>query len=214
MKPLQKIRKVLNRPIRLLPAFVFTAAVFITGLVMSGAFASYVQYTNRLEFCLSCHEMESTVWQEYKESPHFQTKAGVRPSCADCHVPYKNWIKMVVHKIGASKELYGHFITGSINTKEKFEAKRLELAKTVWARMEANDSENCRNCHKTEAWNLDLQKPRARGQHEEAALSGETCIDCHKGIAHKPVHEELEEEEFVGLEEEEEFEPFDPDGSG
>ncbi len=115
MKPLQKIRKVLNRPIRLLPAFVFTAAVFIAGMVMSGAFASYVQYTNTLDFCLSCHEMESTVWQEFKESPHYQTKAGVRPSCADCHVPYKNWIKMVVHKIGASKELYGHFITGSID---------------------------------------------------------------------------------------------------
>ncbi len=213
MNPLNKIRKILNRPIGLFAAAVFSATLVLTGVIMSGAFASYVQYTNTLEFCLSCHEMESTVWQEYKESPHYQTKAGVRPSCADCHVPYKNWMKMVWHKVGASKELYGHFITGTIDTKEKFEAKRLELAKIVWARMEANDSENCRNCHNTDAWNLALQKPRARGQHEEAVLNGETCIDCHKGIAHKPVHKELEEEEFVGLEEEEEFEPLDPDGS-
>ena len=39
------------------------------------------------------------------------------------------------------------------------------------------------------------QKPRARTQHESAAKEGETCIDCHKGIAHKPVHKQLEDTE-------------------
>ncbi|MFQ5562246.1 MAG: NapC/NirT family cytochrome c [Parvularculaceae bacterium] len=93
-----------------------------------------------------------------------------------------------------------------MNTKEKFEAKRLELAKNVWAEMKANDSENCRSCHHVDNWDLSLQKTRARGQHEEMAETGETCIDCHKGIAHKAVHEDLEEEDSFSLEDEDD--PF------
>lgn len=185
------------------PIVLFGAGFMALGFVFSGAFASFVQYSNTMDFCLSCHEMESTVYQEYKKSPHFQTKAGVRPSCADCHVPHNEWMRMVLYKVGATRELIFHFV-GTIDTTEKFEAKRLELAEHVWARLKANDSASCRGCHKVQAWNLNLQTPRARGQHEDAAMSGETCIDCHKGIAHKPVHEALEEEE-----EEEEFEdPF------
>lgn len=202
MGTLQKLREKLGGPKTALQVIVLAGVFFLAGLAASGAFASFTQYSNTMEFCLSCHEMESTVYQEYKKSPHFQTKAGVRPSCADCHVPYKSWMRMVWHKVGATQELFYHF-TGELDTPEKFEAKRLELAQTVWDRMKADDSENCRNCHKTEAWNLDLQKPRARGQHEEAEITGETCIECHKGIAHKPIHKELEAEE------EEEFEdPF------
>jgi hypothetical protein len=46
-------------------------------------------------------------------------------------------------------DLWGHYITGSIDTKEKFEAKRYELAKRVWTYMKANDSRECRHCHTT-----------------------------------------------------------------
>ena len=30
-----------------------------------------------------------------------------------------------------------------------------------------------------------LQEPRASRTHEEALSAGKTCIDCHRGIAHK-----------------------------
>jgi cytochrome c-type protein NapC len=30
-----------------------------------------------------------------------------------------------------------------------------------------------------------LQEPRASRTHEEALNAGKTCIDCHRGIAHK-----------------------------
>jgi cytochrome c-type protein NapC len=30
-----------------------------------------------------------------------------------------------------------------------------------------------------------MQKQRARKQHQNAQTDGSTCIDCHKGIAHK-----------------------------
>ena len=194
------LKKILKGEKGILATLTLFAATLFAVLVFVGGFASFVQYSNTMEFCISCHEMESTVYQEYKESRHFQTRTGARPTCANCHVPHDNWMKMVTFKVMATKELFLH-VTGALDTKEKFEAKRLELAETVWARMEANDSANCRACHKVAAWDLALQTPRARGQHESAETNGETCIDCHKGIAHKSIHEELEEEE--------EFEPFE-----
>ena len=133
----------------------------ILGLVASGAFASFVQYTNTMEFCISCHEMESTVYEEFKKSPHFRSPSGVRPKCSNCHVPHDNWPLTVWFKVKATKELYYH-LTGAVDTAEKFEAKRLELAEDVWALMKATDSRECRSCHKVEAWDLEKQRPRAR----------------------------------------------------
>lgn len=181
----------------LLPALI----IFGAGVIFSGAFASFVQYTNTMDFCISCHEMRDTVYQEYKKSPHYVTRSGIRPSCADCHVPSDNWISTVSHKVVATKELVLH-LAGYVDTPEKFEAVRPELAKRIWAKMKANDSATCRTCHHTDNWDLSLHRPRARAQHEDMKKSGETCIDCHKGIAHKPVQEEApapsaEEESFT-----------------
>ena len=50
--------------------------------------------------------------------------------------------------------------------------------------MKANNSLECRNCHSLASMASDKQKQRARKQHELAARDGDTCIDCHKGIAH------------------------------
>jgi cytochrome c-type protein NapC len=57
--------------------------------------------------------------------------------------------------------------------------------------MKANDSANCRTCHDWNAMALSAQKPRAQRAHEKARKSDgkETCIDCHKGIAHKEPEE-------------------------
>lgn len=166
----------------------------VIGVVFSGAFASFVQYSNTMEFCISCHSMRATVYEEFKETSHYSNASGVRAVCADCHVPHHNWPATVVKKIKATKELFYH-VTGILDTPEELEANRLELAEAVWARMEANDSRECRNCHRRDAMALDSQKKRARVKHEEGDKNGQTCIDCHKGIAHKPVHEELEKEE-------------------
>jgi cytochrome c-type protein NapC len=79
-----------------------------------------------------------------------------------------------------------------VDTLEKFEAKRLELAQHEWTRLKKNDSLECRNCHSYAGMKTDVQKDRARKLHELGQKKGETCIDCHKGIAHKPVHKQLE----------------------
>ncbi|BAN34217.1 periplasmic nitrate/nitrite reductase c-type cytochrome, NapC/NirT family [Sulfuricella denitrificans skB26] len=157
---------------------------FVAGIIFWGGFNTAMEATNTLEFCLSCHEMKNTVYQEYKTTIHASNRTGVRAVCSDCHVP-RDWIHKMQRKIQASGEVWGK-LTGSIDTKEKFEAKRLELAKHEWARMKNSDSRECRNCHSYAAMNMEVQDKTAKKRHAQAAEpgSGKTCIDCHKGIAH------------------------------
>lgn len=155
----------------------------IGGVVFWGGFNTFMEYTNTLRFCVSCHEMDQLVYQEYKKTIHYTNRTGVRVICSDCHVP-KEWMPKLIRKIQATNELF-HKILGSIDTPEKFEAKRLEMAEHVWASMEATDSRECRNCHSFEAMDFGKQRRRVRKIHPEAMREGKTCIDCHKGIAHK-----------------------------
>ncbi len=179
--------------IRILGATLIGAAIlFVGGIVFWGAFNTGMEATNTLEFCTSCHEMRDNVFQEYKKTIHYTNRSGVRAACPDCHVP-KDWTHKIIRKIQASNELY-HKVLGTVDTPEKFDAHRLEMAKREWARMKATDSRECRNCHAFDQMDPEKQKQRARKQHENAQEDGMTCIDCHKGIAHKPVHQGLEEE--------------------
>ena len=161
------------------------SAIFfiIIGIIFWGGFNTAMDATNKEEFCISCHEMEDNVFEEYKKTIHYANRSGVRATCPDCHVP-KEWTHKMVRKIQASKEIL-HKLLGSIDTPEKFDEKRLQLAKNEWKRMKATDSRECRNCHDFESMAVAYQKPRARKQHENALKVGNTCIDCHKGIAHE-----------------------------
>jgi len=155
----------------------------VAGIIFWGGFNTFMEQTNTLGFCVSCHEMRDTVYQEYKQSIHYQNPSGVRAICADCHVP-KDWTAKLVRKIKASNELY-HKIAGTIDTPEKFEAKRLELAEHVWAEMIANNSRECRNCHSYDAMHFEKQRKRSAEKMRVAFEEGKTCIECHKFIAHK-----------------------------
>jgi len=157
---------------------------FIAGIIFWGAFNTALEMTNTEEFCTSCHEMRDNVFQEMKPTIHYSNRSGVRASCPDCHVPH-NWTDKIARKMQASKEVWGKLF-GTIDTPEKFEAKRLELAQHEWTRFKANDSLECRNCHQFDSMDFTLQSSRAAQQHSTALANGEkTCIDCHKGIAHQ-----------------------------
>ncbi len=155
----------------------------IAGIMFWGGFNTFMEYTNTQEFCISCHEMRDNSFAEYRKSPHYENASGVRAICSDCHVP-KEWAAKLVRKIKATNEIY-HKIAGTINTPEKFEAKRLVLAERVWASMLLSDSRECRNCHTYEAMAFDKQSRRAREKMQTGLKEGKTCIECHKGIAHK-----------------------------
>ena len=171
---------------------------FIVGVLFWGGFNTAMEATNQMEFCIGCHEMEANVYQEYKPTIHYSNRTGVRAGCPDCHVP-RPWIHKMVRKIQASKEVFS-WLTGKIDTKEEFEEHRLTMAKSVWDAMKSTDSRECRNCHTIESMNPEFQKPRARTQHLNAFQEGQTCIDCHKGIAHNSVRHQLSDIELEEIE--------------
>jgi len=164
------------------PIIVFFS-VFIFGILFWGGFNTAMEMTNNESFCISCHEMEFNVYKEYKQTVHYANNTGVRATCPDCHVP-KEWGHMVVRKISATNELF-HKIIGSVDTPEKFEAKRLVLAEHVWETMKETDSRECRNCHAFTSMTLGSQKKTSQRAHKRAVAGKRTCIDCHMGIAHK-----------------------------
>jgi cytochrome c-type protein NapC len=155
----------------------------VAGVLFWGGFHTIVEATNTETFCIGCHEMRLNVYAEYQKTIHYNNRTGVRATCPDCHVP-REWGPKMLRKIQASRELYGK-VMGTIDTREKFEAKRLHLAEREWARMKANQSLECRNCHSLISMDAEKQKPRAKKSHELAVKNNETCIDCHKGIAHQ-----------------------------
>jgi len=156
---------------------------FSLGILFWGGFHTALEATNTEEFCISCHEMENNVYQEYKQTIHYMNASGVRATCSDCHVP-KEWSHKLKRKIYASKELLGK-VTGVIDTPEKFEKHRLVMAEREWQRMRDNDSRECRNCHDFEYMDLAKQGKMANKRHNKGFSQGKTCIDCHQGIAHE-----------------------------
>jgi cytochrome c-type protein NapC len=172
----------INQPSAKYSLLAISSLSFVIGILFWGGFNTGMEATNTLEFCTTCHEMRDNVYQEYKETIHFSNRTGVRAVCSDCHVP-KEWTHKMVRKAKASFEVWGK-LTGYIDTKEKFESHRMELATHEWDRMKENNSRECRNCHSFEAMSPELQKQTPYIKHMKAKEEGKTCIDCHKGIAH------------------------------
>ena len=161
-----------------------TIGGFIGGVIFWGAFNTALEATNTEQFCTGCHEMRDNVYVELQPTIHFTNRSGVRAKCSDCHVPH-DWTDKMARKMQASKEVWGK-VFGSISTREKFLDKRLELAQREWARLRANDSLECRNCHNYDSMDFTRQSLRASYAHSTALDTGaRTCIDCHKGIAHR-----------------------------
>jgi len=174
---------VINKPSVHYSIGFLTIGGFIAGIFFWGGFNTALEITNTETFCISCHEMQNNVYQELKSTIHYTNRSGVRATCPDCHVPH-NWTDKIARKMQASKEVWGK-IFGTINTREKFQEKRRELAQHEWHRLKANNSLECRNCHDFNYMDFTRQSPRAEKAHSTMLASGEkTCIDCHKGIAH------------------------------
>ena len=173
----------LKRPSAKYSVLGIAVVTLISGFILSTGFGAAMDATNRLEFCIGCHEMNDTVYQEYQKTVHFSNRTGVRVGCPDCHVP-RDFVHKTLRKIQASKEIWSK-LNGWIATPELFEARRMVLATNEWNRMKANGSKECRNCHNFEAMSGTIQKPTVFNKHMKAKTDGQTCIECHQGITHK-----------------------------
>lgn len=156
---------------------------FGLGIVFWGGFHWTMELTNTETFCVSCHEHSQFTLPEVQASRHYSNAAGIRAACYDCHVP-RDWLHKVTTKAYVTNELF-HHLAGTVDTREKYEAKRTAMAYDVWRRMRESDSRECRNCHDLSAMNPRQQEGLAARQHELASARGVTCIDCHMGVAHK-----------------------------
>lgn len=154
----------------------------------SGVLAASVDltdyYFSSQNFCaFTCHVMESTVYEEMKDSKHWTTPTGVQAKCADCHVSRRLTFAMWDHFVGM-KELWV-WTTNDLSQPGAFEALRPAAAERVRTRMLENDSKNCRGCHVADA--IKPERRRGQRQHDEAREKGTTCIACHYNLVHKEV---------------------------
>jgi cytochrome c-type protein NapC len=155
----------------------------VLGILLVTIFLGELHYSASEKFCISCHEMESNVYMEYQNTIHYLNRSGVRATCSSCHLS-SNIVQKVARKVKAVNEVIQHF-KGTIDTREKFLDHRLTLAERVWEEMKANDSRECRSCHNAQQMDYTKQTNRAMVQHIQGDKDGKTCIECHKGIAHR-----------------------------
>ena len=179
LKVIEKFRALASRR----GSILVLAVGLILGLTAFFSAGSFMVYANSEKFCAtSCHEM-SYLAMEHKGTIHDKNRTGVRATCNDCHVPH-GYITNYLAKLNLFNDYWGHFVTHSIDSKEKFEAKRAELAVKVWVYMKQNDSRECRHCHTTAKMDPEKQTEKAKARHEKLRTEGLTCIDCHFAIAH------------------------------
>ena len=154
----------------------------LLGVVAVIAFDTAMHATSTEEFCISCHEMEAHPYAQLKETPHFSNAYGLHATCSDCHLP-QEFVPKMIRKVEAAREVWGT-MTGIIDTPEKYAAHLPVMKAREIARLQANDSQECRNCHDTVRMQADLQSKMAQRFHQPKRMEGKTCIDCHAGLAH------------------------------
>jgi len=156
----------------------------VIGFVGTAGTQVMVELTGTNGFCGSaCHSMQ-WVAKEHGESVHGANRTGVHAGCHDCHLP-KDYPEVLWYKAKAGTKDIISELRGVIATQEAFEKERPRMAQAVWDEYKANGSRNCRNCHEFTPATLAKQKEFARPMHQQVLEGKATCIDCHKGVAHK-----------------------------
>ena len=172
----------------------------VSGAIGFSAFEVVIHETSTDEFCLACHDRDIglEMSRELHGAVHDNNGVGLAVGCADCHLPKAFWPKVVAKTRAGVKDVY-HHVLGTIDTPEKFEAHRMHMASLTWTAMNENDSRECRSCHDQASWNLTAQSEKARRYHQPSLMNGKTCIDCHKGIAHKLPPGIVPDEQLQGI---------------
>lgn len=92
---------VLKRPSGKHSLGVLLVVGFIFGILCWGGYNWAIELSNTETFCISRHEMEVNVYEEYRDTIHYNNRTGVRMTCPDCHVP-KEWHHKFIRKIVAT----------------------------------------------------------------------------------------------------------------
>ena len=160
---------------------------FVAGFAATVGTQLMVEATGTDAFCGgACHSMQ-WVAQEHRASMHGVNRTGVSATCHDCHIPH-GYPELLWYKARAGiKDVIGE-MRGVIANEDAFKKERMRMAQQVWAEYKANDSRNCRGCHMFTLEVIAKQKDFVQPLHKQAlesSASSATCIDCHKGVAHR-----------------------------
>ncbi len=181
MKIFQHLKSFFFKPSKKLGLGVLLVLGAVAGIVGKVGFDETLHETGKEEFCVGCHTMVG-MQEELKQTKHWKNQFGVTADCSACHLPHDT-VQKYMRKVVALKEVYDE-VTGRFDEPGSFEAVRYELAQKEWKRMSANGSAECKACHRYERMDFDSMSPKARKQMKAAAEKDQSCIDCHKGIAH------------------------------
>ncbi len=162
----------------------------IAGLLLAIGAEEMDRFTSTDTFCTSCHSMQAYIAdsETYKASAHQTTTSGVRPGCADCHIPKGLVSATYTHAVNGISDIWGE-ISRDYDDPEVWNNEKARLADAVRHWFRENDSVTCRECH--EEASIKPVRQRGQKQHEEARETSMTCIDCHYNL----VHEEVEPSE-------------------
>ena len=182
---LERSWRILTRPSVYFSLGFLTIGGFVAGVVFWGAFNTALELTNTETFCTSCHEMHDNVFQELKQTIHFTNRSGVRASCPDCHVPHE-WTAQDRPQDAGVEGGLGQDLRHDQHAREV----RGQAARAGRARMGAAQGQrlawNAATATASNSMDFTRQSARAAQTHGTLLASGErTCIDCHKGIAHR-----------------------------
>jgi nitrate/TMAO reductase-like tetraheme cytochrome c subunit len=168
--------------------FAFAAVLIGGGVLGAGAVIASVE-VNRITstdaFCTSCHSMQFVAADpHFAQSAHRANAAGVRVTCADCHIPRGNWfVETWTHARSGLRDVIAEK-THDFADPATWQARRARLAEETLAAMRAEDSATCRTCHDAAA--LAAKGEAGPAAHAALKQGGVTCVDCHAGVAHAP----------------------------
>jgi cytochrome c-type protein NapC len=184
VQTLKNLWQFLAKPSARYSVLVLLVVGLVAGAVSVITFELSLAATSTEQFCTSCHEMADNPGMMLVGTTHHMNRSGVRPTCSDCHVP-REFIPKMIRKVEAAREVWGS-ITGVIDTPEKYAAHAPAMKAREIARLKANDSQECRNCHDVDHMVASLQSKKAQNYHKAGAKKDKTCIDCHAGLTHTP----------------------------
>lgn len=125
-------------------------------VVFAGVLAGSVVYTERPQFCPTCHEM-TPYYDAWAQGPHAET------SCLKCHVE-SGLGNRLAHKFVALKEVWSHF-----TTKPAYPAYAAEVP-----------DHRCTTCHET----VPEPDPSLPGFTHAAHAAAGGCQECHPSAGH------------------------------
>ena len=158
----------------------------IAGLLLALGAEQMDHYTSTDAFCTSCHAMQSYIadTEAYKSSAHQTTASGVRPGCADCHIPKGLVTATYTHVVNGISDMWGE-ISLDYDDPDVWNAEKARLAYATRDWFRKNDSVTCRECH--EESSIKPARQRGQQQHKETIESNMTCIDCHYNLVHDEI---------------------------